>query len=145
MNRRTINQTDKVVEASSDRPKRTPVGMRPRLAVYGKNPAFEYRWVNDTPGNVALMQRHGWQICTNDEVDTGNFRAEQASELGSLAYAIVDGGNGLKAYVMKISKEEYQEIQDAYAQEADSKEQSLQPDFNDGEYGQIVIDRSGRR
>jgi hypothetical protein len=144
MNRRTIT-LDSKQETTSARPKRVPVGMRPRLAVFGKNPNFEYRWVNDTPGNVALMQRHGWQVCTNDEVDTGNFRAEQASEVGSLAYAIVDGGNGMKAYVMKISKEEYQEIQDAYDYEATAREESLQPNLNDGEYGSIKIDRSGRK
>jgi hypothetical protein len=144
MNRRTITLESKQ-ETTSARPKRVPVGMRPRLAVYGKNPNFEYRWVNDTPGNVALMQRHGWQVCTNDEVDTGNFRAEQASEVGSLAYSIVDGGTGMKAYVMKISKEEYQEIQDAYDQEANAREESLQPNYNDGEYGSVKIDRSGKR
>lgn len=144
MNRRTIT-LDSKQETTSARPKRVPVGMRPRLAVYGKNPNFEYRWVNDTPGNVALMQRHGWQVCTNDEVDTGNFRAEQASEVGSLAYSIVDGGTGMKAYVMKISKEEYQEIQDAYDQEANAREESLQPNYNDGEYGSVKIDRSGKR
>lgn len=144
MNRRTIT-LDQKVETTSARPKRVPVGMRPRLAVYGKNPNFEYRWVNDTPGNVALMQRNGWQVCTNDEVDTGNFRAEQASEVGSLAYSIVDGGNGMKAYVMKISKEEYQEIQEAYEVEASAREESLQPNSHDGEYGSVKIDRSGRR
>ncbi len=143
MNRKTNVDTN--VETTSVRPKRVPVGMRPRLAVFGKNPNFEYRWVNDTPGNVALMQRNGWVVCTNDEVDTGNFRAEQASEVGSLAYAIVDGGNGMKAYVMKISKEEYQEIQEAYAVEANAREESLHPNSNDGEYGSVKIDRSGRR
>ncbi len=131
--------------ATSVRPKRTPVGLRPRLHLDGKDPNFEYRWVNDTPGNVANYKRHGWQVCSNEEVDTGNYRAEQASELGSLAYAIVDGGNGMKAYVMKISKEEYKEIQDALEYETRRTEDTMQPNFNDGEYGKVVIDRSGRR
>jgi hypothetical protein len=144
MNRRN-NSVESNVETTSARPKRVPVGMRPRLAVYGKDPAFEYRWVNDTPGNVVLMKQHGWTVCTNEEVDTGNFRAEQASEVGSLAYAIVDGGTGMKAYVMKISKEEYAEIQQAYADEANAREETLQPNYNDGEYGSVKIDRSGRR
>ena len=145
MNRRQNSTQEQNAETTSVRPKRVPVGMRPRLAVFGKDPNFEYRWVNDTPGNVAMMKHNGWQICTNEEVDTGNFRAEQASEVGSLASAIVDGGNGMKAYVMKISKEEFQEIQDAYENENRAIEESLRPDTNDGEYGSVKIDRSGRR
>src|SRR5260370_17924334 len=131
--------------ATSVRPKRTPVGLRPRLHLDGKDPNFEYRWVNDTPGNVANYKRHGWQVCSNEEVDTGNYRAEQASEMGSLAYAIVDGGNGMKAYVMKISKEEYKEIQDALEYETRRTEDTMQPNFNDGEYVKVVIDRSRLR
>lgn len=143
MNRK--QNVDMNSETTSVRPKRVPVGMRPRLSVTGKNPNFEYRWVNDTPGNVSLMKANGWQVCTNDEVDTGNFRAEQASEVGSLASAIVDGGTGMKAYVMKISKEEYQEIQEAYADEVRAREETLRPNSSDGEYGSVKIDRSGRR
>jgi len=143
MNRKSIaNETQGTASA---RPKRTPVGARPRLALFGKDPNFEYRWVNDTPGNVSTYKYHGWQLCTNDEVDTGNFRAEQASDVGSLASAIVDGGSGMKAYVMKISKEEYQEIQDAYEEINRKSEETMQPNRADGEYGGVTIDRSGRR
>lgn len=140
MNRK---QDQNAVTASA-RPKRVPVGSRPRIQVNGKNPNFEYRIVNDTPGNIALYLNNGWQTCTNDEVDTGNFRAEQASEVGSLAYFIVDGGTGMKGYVLKISKDEYREIQEAYEAENQAVEQTLRPNFNDGEYGSVKIDRSGR-
>lgn len=141
MNRKSdLNQA-----TASARPKRVPVGSRPRILVNGKNPNFEYRIVNDTPGNIALYLNNGWQTCSNDEVDTGNFRAEQASEVGSLAYFIVDGSTGMKGYVLKISKEEYQEIQEAYEQENQAHEETLQPNLNDGEYGSVKIDRSGRR
>ncbi len=146
MNRRnTLPTEDQAVKATSVRPKRVPVGLRPRLAVFGKDPNFEYRIVNDTPGNVALMKHNGWQLCTNEEIDTGNFRAEQASEVGSLASMVVDGGTGMRAYVMKISKEEFQEIQDAYERESRAMEETLRPNETDGEYGKISIDRSGRR
>lgn len=138
-------KADQNVATTSARPKRTPVGSRPRMVVTGKNPGFEYRIVNDTPGNVATYVNHGWQTCTNDEVDTGNFRAEQASDMGSLASFIVDGGTGMKAYVLKISKEEYREIQEAYEDENRLiEESSTQANYNDGEYGSIKVDRSGR-
>lgn len=146
MNRRSMNaQDDEVKATTSVRPKRVPIGMRPKLAVHGKDPNYEYRIVNDDPGRIALMQSQGWLLCTNDEVDTGNFRAEQVSEVGSLAYHIVDSKSGLKGYVMKITKEEFQEIQDAYESETSALEQTLRPNYKDGEYGNIIIDRSGRR
>jgi hypothetical protein len=143
VNRKTALDNESTVTRA--RPKRTPVGARPRLHLEGKDPNFEYRWVNDTPGNIATYKNHGWQLCTNEEVNTGNFRAEQASEVGSLASDIVDGGTGMKAYVMKISKEEYQEIQDYYEDINRASEETMHPNRNDGEYGEIRIDRSGRR
>jgi hypothetical protein len=138
-------QTNEAKAGTSSRPKRTPVGSRPRLIVHGKNPNFEYRIVNDTPGNVALYTNNGWQACTNEEVDTGNFRADQGSEIGSLAYFIVDSGTGMKGYVLKISKDEYQEIQDAYEEINRASEETMMPNQSDGEYGRVSIDRSGRR
>lgn len=139
MNRRNIEEKAEV------RPARIPVGMRPKLAVVGKNPNYVYRWVNDTPGRIALFKQGGWELCSNDEVDVGNFTAEQSSGEGSLACQVVDGGTGLKAYVMKIKKEWFDEDQ-AHAEESVRKgEETLQPNYNDGEYGKIVIDRSGRK
>lgn len=141
MNRRNIEDTNK----AEVRPARIPVGNRPKLAVVGKNPNYVYRWVNDNPGRIALFKQGGWELCTNDEVDVGNFTAEQSSGEGSLACQVVDGGTGLKAYVMKIKKEWFDEDQLAQELEVRRSEETLQPNLNDGEYGKIVIDRSGRK
>lgn len=143
--RNSRNSVDQAQEAASARPRRRPIGTSAKLVVHGKDPAFEYRYVNDQPGRIAMFKQAGWQLCTNEEVDTGTFRAEEASELGSLAYAIVDGGTGMKAYVMKIHKDEYAEIQAALEDEAAAQEETLSPNIADGEYGSIKIDRSGRR
>lgn len=137
-------QTSPVTEATSVRPRRIGVAMRPKLALFGKDPNYEYRWVNDTPGRVAMFKHTGWEVCSNDEVDTGSFRVEDATELGSLAYAIVDGGSGLKAYVMKIKKEYFDDFLEQMAEEVDATEEALQPNSNDGAYGEVRIDRSGR-
>jgi hypothetical protein len=142
MTRRNANSSEVTTEA---RPKRIAVGLRPKLALVGKDPNYEYRIVNDTPGRISMFKHSGWELCTNDEVDTGNFRAEDASELGSLAYYIVDGGTGMKAYVMKIKKEWFDSFMDEFAQEVDSTEEALQPNTNDGGYGSVRIDRSGRK
>lgn len=145
MNRRNANIEDKNQETTSVRPKRIPVGNRPKLAVVGKLPDYEYRWVNDTPGRIALFKQGGWELCTNDEVDVGNFRAEESSGEGSLACQVVDGGTGQKAYVMKIRKDWYLEDQAATEEENRKNEETLLPNYNDGEYGKLVVDRSGRK
>jgi|SRR5579859_6045142 len=144
-NRRNANIKSTDSEATSVRPQRVSVGLRPKLSLIGKDPNFEYRWVNDTPGRIAMFKHSGWETVTNSEVDTGNFRAEEASEMGSLAYAIVDGGTGLKAYVMKIRKEWYEQFMDEHEAEVASAEAGLRPNTSDGEYGGVEIDRSGRR
>jgi len=145
MNRRNASITSNESEATSVRPQRIAVGLRPKLSLIGKNPNFEYRYVNDTPGRISMFKHGGWELCTNEEVDTGNFRAEEASELGSLAYAIVDGGNGMKAYVMKIKKEWYDAFMNDHEDEVRKTEETLAPNSHDGEYGRVVIDRSGKR
>jgi hypothetical protein len=145
MNRRNANSVDTEVEATSVRPKRISVGLRPKLAIIGKNDNYEYRIVNDTPGRISMFKSGGWELCTNDEVDTGTYRAEEASEVGSLAYFIVDGGTGLKAYVMKIRKDWYKEFMAEHEAEVRSTEESLRPNKNDGGYGDFNIDRSGKR
>lgn len=146
MNRRnTTNGVESSDKVTSVRPKRIAVGLRPKLSLEGKDPNYEYRFVNDTPGRIALFKQGGWELTTNDEVDTGTYRAEEASEVGSLAYTIVDQGTGLKAYVMKIKKEWYQEFLDEHEAENQRTEESLRPNYNDGGYGSVKIDRSGRR
>lgn len=146
MNRRNANTSvDQEVEATSVRPKRIAVGLRPKLALIGKDPNYVYRYVNDTPGRISMFKQGGWELCSNAEVDTGNFRAEESSEVGSLAYAVVDGGTGMKAYVMKLKKEWYEEFMDEQEHEVRRTEETLQPNFNDGGYGSVKIDRSGRK
>lgn len=145
MNRRNTSSASQEVEATSVRPKRIAVGLRPKLSVDGKDPNYEYRIVNDTPGRISMFKQGGWESCTNSEVDTGNFRAEDTTELGSLAYMIVDGSTGLRGYVMKIKKEYYQDFMNELEEEVKRTEESLRPNQNDGGYGSIQIDRSGKR
>jgi hypothetical protein len=145
MNRRNANTEDKEVETPSARPVRIPVGQRPKLAVVGKDPRYVYRWVNDYTGRINDFKLGGWELCTNDEVDVGNFRAEEASAVGSLASTVVDATMGTRAYVMKILKEWFDEDQQRWEAENAANEETLGPNTRDGEYGSISIDRSGRR
>ena len=145
MNRRNANTSVDSNVVAEARPKRIAVGLRPKLALIGKDSNYEYRYVNDTPGRISMFKQGGWELVTNDEVDTGNFRAEDATELGSLAYSIVDSGSGLKAYVMKIRKDWYEEFMQEAEDEVRRTEETLSPNQNDGGYGSVRIDRSGKR
>src|ERR1700744_4853950 len=145
MNRRNANSVDQEAETASARPKRIAVVLRPKLAIIGKDDNYEYRIVNDTPGRIAMFKQGGWELVTNSEVDTGNYRAEEASDVGSLASFIVDGGTGQKAYVMKIRKDWYLEFMAEHEAEVRATEESLRPNRNDGAYGDLKIDRSGKR
>lgn len=146
MNRRNPVNVESDSEAVEKRPTRIPVGMRPKLAVVGKDPAYAYRFVNDTPGRIDMFKQGGWELVTNQEVDVGGNRAEESSAIGSHANVVVDGGNGMRAYVMKIKKEWFLEDQAAQAEYVDSLERDqLSVNVNDGEYGSIKIDRSGRK
>lgn len=146
MNRRnaTIIE-DKEVETAEKRPQRVAVGMRQKLDLIGKDPNFAYRFVNDIPGRINDFKRGGWQHCTNEEVETTNYRSDEASATGSLAYVIVDSGTGMKSYAMKIRKDWFDAFQKEYDAEVDKTEEMLQPDTNDGGYGKLSIDRTGRR
>lgn len=146
MRRNASANVDQEVEATSVRPKRIPVGSRPALAVVGKDPNFEYRWVNDDEGRISMFQQGGWKLVTNDEVDIGNFRAESETPEGSLASKVVNPSTGQKAFVMKIPKEWYEEDQrEADNRISQNEREFFAPNTADGEYGSVKIDRSGRR
>lgn len=145
MNRRTLS-VDKETEAVEQRPNRIPVGMRPKLAVIGKSPDFAYRFVNDYPGRIDMFKQGGWILCTNDEVDIGNNRAEDATAVGSLASIAVSASEGTRAYLMKIRKDWYDADMVAQSQHIDQLERDqIATNANDGEYGSVKIDRSGKR
>lgn len=59
------------------------------------DPAYEYRWVNDTPGRVQQM--------TNDDWDKVEGRGEQ--------HVGVDSGHSVKAVLMRKRKDWYEDDQ----------------------------------
>ncbi len=126
-------------QRSSGRPSRTPVGVRSKLSVAGKDPNFEYRFVNDIDDRVAQFQDQGWEIVPAADVKVGEKRADQASPEGSLAQVSVGGGT--KAFLMRQKKEWYQEDQTAKQAEIDRLEHSMKQDAAKGNYGSIQVSR----
>jgi len=121
------------------RKRRTPVnGTRNVLNVRGKDPAFEYRIVNDTGDRIAAFEEQGWEVVTDNTIQIGERRVNNPTAKGSVVSASV--GQGMKAVLMKIPKEFYQEDQEAKAAaiaetEADIKNRARQEGF----YGKLEI------
>lgn len=125
-----------------DRPTRIPMHeqKRDRLTVVGANPKYHYRIVNDVDDRVERLKIAGYDIA-EEKVGVGDVGVENNNiSLGSGARMHV--GKGVKAVLMKIPKEIYQEDQRAKQREVDKKESSIKRKINSGEdgtYGEVEI------
>ena len=134
-----MTQKEAISKAPAGRVTRVPVGQRHKLTVKGKDPAYEYRVVNDVDDRVAQFLDGGYEIVDKDTHDVGDKRISVGSVVGSKQ--IFSVGQGTKGYLMRIRKELYDEDQAAKQafvtkQEASIKEQAL-----DGNYGKLEIKR----
>jgi len=116
---------------------RTPVGSRNILTVKGKDPNYEYRIVNDTDDRITQLQEAGYELVSDDAVDVGDKRVSQGTSVGSKKVFSV--GQGIKAYVMRIKKEWYEEDQASKQRRVDAQESSIKEKALDGTYGKLDI------
>lgn len=101
--------------------KRVPMHQRQPLSVTGRDPNYEYRVVNDTPGRVQRLKLAGW--VPDDKTDVGDNIAGRASSMGSTTSVPV--GKGTNGIVMKIPKELYDEDQAAKQRKVDESEEAM--------------------
>lgn len=132
--------TEKELIAKAPRARKTriPVSQRGVLTVAGKDPAFEYRVVNDSGSRIETFKDAGYVIESAAAVRVGDKRVNQATPEGSLAQVSV--GKGEKAFVMKIPKEDYAEDQNAKLARVRELEETIK--HPSGDYGKITIQRS---
>jgi hypothetical protein len=124
--------------ASAQRPRRTPIGGRNVLTVQGKDPNFVYRIVNDSGDRIQQFLDAGYELVDASTVQVGDKRVNAASPVGSKAQVSV--GKGEKAFVMRISKEFYDEDQLAKKVYVDKLEQSIkQTASGSADYGKLTI------
>ena len=130
--------TEKTVnKAPRGRPTRQPVGFRNRLAAFDKDPAYEYRWVNnnaDGGDRVKIMEDAGYEFAPKSEQRSGRV---EAGPLGSAE--TVPGGNGDTMVLMRIKKEWYEEDQKAKQDRVDELDRA-QKRTPDGLYGKITYE-----
>jgi hypothetical protein len=129
-----------ISKAPVGRVRRTPVGKRNILSVVGKEDGYEYRFVNDTGDRVQSFMENGWETVPSDGVRVGDKRIDAASPEGSVAKASV--GGGMKAVLLRIKKEYYEEDQLAKQSLVNASEEATRQKALDGTYGKLEISRA---
>jgi hypothetical protein len=124
---------------AKERTRRTPInGQRSVLGVKGKDPAYEYRIVNDVNDRISEFEERGYEIVSDSGVTVGDKRVGKVAATGSPVEISV--GQGTKAYLMRIKKEWYAEDQKAKANHINAIEADIKAETRkDGNYGSIDI------
>lgn len=128
-----------IAKAPERRVRRTPIGTRQILSVTGKDPAYEYRIVNDTGDRVQEFLDNGWEKVPAKSVRVGDKRVNNPTPEGSDATMSV--GSGQKAFVLRIQKEWYEEDQAAKQTAVNATEEATREQALDGTYGKLEIGR----
>lgn len=129
-------------KAPSGRVKRQPVGQRSRLSVTGKDPNYEYRFVNDIGDRIQMFQEAGYELVSKDQHRIGDNRLDVAGPDGSNAVVSVGvkpNGDAQRAYLMRIKKEWYDEDQQKKLENVKAFQESLKKPNIEGAYGEIKI------
>ena len=128
-----------ISKAPVGRVTRVPVSQRNVLTVKGKDPNYVYRVVNDVDDRVAQFLEGGYELVDKVSTGVGDPRASQGTAIGSKQEVSV--GQGIKAKVMRIKREWYEEDQDRKQKFVDQQEASIREKALDGNYGKLDITR----
>jgi hypothetical protein len=133
------NLKEAISKAPVSRVTRVPVSQRNILTVKGKDPAYEYRVVNDTEDRIAQFIDGGYELVDDNSTDVGDKRVSQGTAVSSKK--IFSVGQGTKGYLMRIKKEWYQEDQEKKQEFVNMQEASIKEKALDGNYGKLDITR----
>jgi len=104
------------------RPARQRMTRRNRLAVVNRDPDYHYRIVNDVDDRIEAAKAAGYEVDVTQPRKGADARVDVPAGVGS---ATISVGGGLKAVVMRIRKDWYQEDQRAKMDEIDTLERSM--------------------
>lgn len=124
----------------SERPRRSPLAGKNRLAVRDKDPNYVYRIVNVNneadPDRVDNLIEQGYEVVPRNKVgEVSDAKVDNPSALGSAGQISV--GQGTKAVVMRIRKEWYDEDQAAKQAENDHFENGAK---KRADYGDVTVE-----
>jgi len=134
------NQKEAIAKAPVGRTRRAPLARKQILNAVGKDPNYEYRFVNDDGDRVSQKMEEGYEHVPKSDVKVGDKRVENASSEGSVTQVSV--GQGRKAFLMRIRKDWYQEDQAVKQEYVDETERATKKQALDGTYGKLDISRS---
>lgn len=127
-------------KSPSGRVKRTPIGKRNVLTVKDKDPDYVYRIVNVSDGKgsnrVEEFKEAGYEVQANS---VGDKRVDTEAGLGKNPEFSV--GQGMKAVVMRIRREYYDEDQEAKLAQVKAQEETIHQNAK-ADYGAITLSKS---
>ena len=127
-------------EIAEKRKKRIPVGVKRQKLNADISPGKVGRWVNDKAGRLQMFEDGGYEFVKDPEA------TDSSDELGSRKSKIVDSQTGMKAYLMQIDKELYDEdqaVNQARNDAIDNRIKSGRVDNNLGDAG-YTTDKDGK-
>lgn len=117
-------------EMTAKRRERIPLNRnRMKLSVPSR-PGYVRRWVNDVPGRLYNFERAGYEFVTDPDLIVGEGDdVSQRPGVGSVVSRMVGSieatGQPLRAYLMEIPQEYYDEDQAVKAAEVDERENAM--------------------
>lgn len=124
---------------TKERPVRIPVsGERNILTVHGKDPNYEYRFVNDVDAGMRIQKFKdgGWEVVEKESVSVGDKVVDGGSQVGAVTTRYV--GQGVTAVLMRIPKEWYNEDQETKQAKLDEIDDAMRAEASaPGSYGSL--------
>lgn len=123
---------------ATNRPERIPVsGNRDILTVRNQDPAYVYRWVNDTEDRIERFKLGGWEHV--EDANVGQRTADRADAIKGTVSKYV--GANRTAYLMRIKREWYEEDQASKEKILKEREEAmlLNEKNAEGRYGKVSI------
>lgn len=105
---------------------RVPLGVsRPKLAVPQRQ-GYVRRWVNDVEGRLQMAEMGGYTFVEDATMPVGAPDVDNGNrDLGARVSRVVDKSTGMKAYLMEIKQEYYEEDQKIKMREVDEVEDAI--------------------
>lgn len=129
---------ENLVKTPTTRVRRSPVEGRNKLKILGLDPNYVYRVVNDLDDRVNSLLDRGYEFELDPNVRAGDSYIDENSRLGKVR--LISVGGGIKAVLMRIRKDWYDEDQEAKYDYVNKTEQAMRPTA-DGQYGKIELTR----
>ena len=115
----------------SKRKERVPLGILRQKLRAEQREGFSRRWINDKPGRLDDAVSAGYSFVSDPDDGLKIGDGNDASQIGGVGTVISrtvgvhEGGRPMRAYLMEIDQETYDEDQEEKTRQVDEKEDSI--------------------